>query len=150
MLACQVYKSQILTTFNHIKGFTRPAKNEFTRPGKNEKGIKMSEFIKVCTTNDLVKNSGVAALVQDTQIALFYINGQVFALNNYDPIGQANVMSRGMIGDLKGQLMVAAPLQKQHYNLQTGECLDVEGVSINTYETKLEHNNVFIKFESES
>ncbi|WP_040728267.1 nitrite reductase small subunit NirD [Thiomicrorhabdus sp. Kp2] len=105
----------------------------------------MSEFIKVCITDDLVKNSGVAALVNDVQVALFYLNGEVFALNNYDPIGKAYVMSRGMVGDLRGELMVAAPLQKQHYSLRTGQCLDVEGVVIPIYETKVEDNQVFIK-----
>ena len=105
----------------------------------------MSEFVSICSLDDLVKNSGVAALVNDVQVALFYINGEVFALNNYDPIGKANVMSRGMIGDLKGQLMVASPLQKQHYNLKTGECMDVEGVSIPTYETKLDGDQVLVK-----
>ena len=105
----------------------------------------MSEFVKVCSTDDLVSNSGVAALVNDTQVALFYINDKVYALNNYDPIGKANVMSRGMIGDLKGELMVAAPLQKQHYNLKTGVCMDVEGVSIPAYETKVENSLVFVK-----
>jgi len=105
----------------------------------------MSEFVQVCSTDDLVKNSGAAALINDTQIALFYINDEVYALNNYDPIGKANVMSRGLIGDLKGELMVAAPLQKQHYNLKTGECMDVEGVSIPTYETKIENNHVFVQ-----
>ena len=105
----------------------------------------MSEFIQVCSTNDLVKNSGVAALINDTQVALFYINDEVYALNNYDPIGKANVMSRGMIGDLKGELMVAAPLQKQHYSLKTGVCMDIEGVSIPSYEAKIENNQVFVK-----
>ncbi len=105
----------------------------------------MSEFVQVCSTDDLVKNSGVAALINDTQVALFYINDEVYALNNYDPIGKANVMSRGLIGDLKGEFMVAAPLQKQHYNLKTGECMDVEGVSIPTYETKIENNQVLVK-----
>ncbi len=105
----------------------------------------MSEFVAVCSTDDLVKDSGVAALVKDIQVALFYLNGEVFALNNYDPIGKANVMSRGMIGDLKGELMVAAPLQKQHYSLKTGQCLDVEGVSIPSYQTKIENGHVFVK-----
>lgn len=105
----------------------------------------MSEFVKVCSTDDLVKNSGVAALVDNVQVALFYINDEVYALNNYDPIGKANIMSRGMIGDLKGDLMVASPLQKQHYNLKTGVCMDVEGVSIPIYETKIEDNQVFVK-----
>lgn len=105
----------------------------------------MSDFVQVCSTNDLVKNSGVAALIDNTQVALFYINDEVYALNNFDPIGKANLMSRGMIGDLKGELMVASPLQKQHYSLTTGQCLDVEGVSIPTYEAKIENNQVYVK-----
>lgn len=105
----------------------------------------MSEFIQVCRTDDLINNSGVAALVEDVQIALFYINGDVYALNNFDPIGKAYVMSRGMIGDLKGELMVAAPLQKQHYSLTTGICMDVEGISIPVYDSKIENGNVFVK-----
>ncbi|QCU90233.1 nitrite reductase small subunit NirD [Thiomicrorhabdus sediminis] len=105
----------------------------------------MSDFIKVCNLDDLIKDSGVAALVNNVQVALFYIGDEVFALNNFDPIGQAYVMSRGMIGDLKGQLMVASPLQKQHYNLQTGECMDIEGVQIPTYESKIEDSAVWVK-----
>lgn len=105
----------------------------------------MSEFIKVCSIEDLVKSSGVAALVDGTQVALFYINDEVYALDNYDPIGKAYVMSRGMIGDLKGELMVAAPLQKQHYSLKTGKCMDIEGITIPVYETKVENNQVFVK-----
>lgn len=105
----------------------------------------MSEFIQVCLINDLVKNSGVAALIKGIQVALFYINNEVYALDNYDPIGKAYVMSRGMIGDIKGELMVAAPLKKQHYSLKTGVCLDMEGVSIPSYEAKIENNQVFVK-----
>ncbi|MBN2865736.1 MAG: nitrite reductase small subunit NirD [Thiotrichales bacterium] len=105
----------------------------------------MSEFVEVCSVDQLVKNAGVAALINETQVALYYINNEVYALNNYDPIGKAFVMSRGMIGDLKGELMVAAPLQKQHYSLKTGQCLDVEGVSIPAYQTKLENGRVFVK-----
>lgn len=105
----------------------------------------MSEFKTVCSVSDLVENSGVAALVEGVQVALFYLDGEVYALNNYDPIGQANVMSRGMVGDLKGELMVASPLQKQHYSLHTGQCLDVEGVSIPTYEAQIDNDQVMVK-----
>lgn len=105
----------------------------------------MSEFTEVCSVASLVKDAGVAALVEGEQIALFYIDGDVFVVSNYDPIGKAYVMSRGMTGDLKGNLMVASPLQKQHYSLKTGECLDVEGVSIPVYEAKIENNTVLVK-----
>ena len=110
-----------------------------------EKGEDMSEFKKVCQLSDLVSNSGVAALIEDQQVALFYVENEVFALSNYDPIGQANVMSRGMVGDLKGELMVASPLQKQHYSLNTGVCLDDEALSIPAFETKIENQSVWVK-----
>lgn len=105
----------------------------------------MSEFVNVCAKQDLVINSGVAALVNGEQIALFYINDTVYALNNFDPIGKAYVMSRGMIGDLKGNLMVASPLQKQHYNLETGVCMDLEGVSIPVYPAKIDGDQVLVQ-----
>ncbi len=105
----------------------------------------MSEFVQVCAVDSLVKNSGVAALVNGVQVGLFYINGEVFAMNNYDPVGQANVMSRGMVGDLKGELMVASPLQKQHYSLKTGQCMDVEGLAIPVYPSKVEDGQVLVK-----
>lgn len=105
----------------------------------------MSEFIKVCKTTDLVKGSGVAALVEGVQVALYWVDGQVYALNNQDPVTKANVMSRGMTGDRKGVLTVASPLQKQHYALQTGECLDIEGVSIPSYEVQVKDDVVWIK-----
>ena len=58
----------------------------------------------VCETNDLVTNSGVCALVDSQQVAIFSlkINGetQVFAISNYDPIGKANVLYRGLLGSI--------------------------------------------------
>ena len=65
----------------------------------------------VCETNDLVTNSGVCALVDSQQVAIFSlkINGetQVFAISNYDPIGKANVLYRGLLGSIGGAPVVA-------------------------------------------
>jgi nitrite reductase (NADH) small subunit len=107
----------------------------------------MSDFVEVCTLDDLVPNSGVAALIEGVQVALFYVDGEVFALNNYDPIGKAYVLSRGMVGDLQGELMVATPLYKQHYSLRTGLSLDGAEQSIPSYPTKVENEKVFVKVE---
>ncbi|MBD3820782.1 nitrite reductase small subunit NirD [Hydrogenovibrio sp. JE_KL2] len=97
----------------------------------------MSEFLQVCSVNDLVKDAGVAALVNNKQVALFYIDGQVYAIDNYDPLGQANVMSRGMTGDRQGELTVASPLHKEHYSLISGQCLDKEGIAISVYPARV-------------
>ncbi len=106
----------------------------------------MSEFIEVCSVENLVPNSGVAALINDVQIALFYVDGEVYALNNYDPAGKAFVMSRGMVGDLKGELMVAAPLYKQHYSLKTGKNIDDdEATAIPAYAVEVKGSKVWVK-----
>lgn len=102
---------------------------------------------RVCKRSDLVEGSGVCALVGTEQVALFYLpaeNPPVYALGNRDPIGKANVLSRGILGDVQGQLVVASPLYKQHFSLQTGACLEQEGVRVEVYPVRLEGDSVLI------
>ena len=61
------------------------------------------------------------------------VGEEVFAVENYDPFSNANVMSRGLVGDLQGQIVVASPVYKQHFNLRTGRCLEDESVSLRTW-----------------
>jgi len=101
----------------------------------------------VCETNDLVTNSGVCALVDSQQVAIFSlkINGetQVFAISNYDPIGKANVLYRGLLGSIGGAPVVASPLYKEHYFLETGLCKEHDDVSVTAYAVKVEGEKVF-------
>jgi nitrite reductase (NADH) small subunit len=81
------------------------------------------------------------------QVALFYLPGErseLYALANRDPIGKANVLSRGIVGDVKGELVVASPLYKQHFSLETGACLEEEGVRVEVYPVRLEGDSVLI------
>lgn len=96
-------------------------------------------WIELCKLNDLIINDGVCALVGDEQVAVFRVGDgdEVYALSNFDPFGNANVMSRGIVGDLGGKLIVASPLYKQHYDLQTGICTEDEAVSLKSYETRI-------------
>ncbi len=93
----------------------------------------MSDFKNICQVTDLIEDAGVPALLDSTPIALFYVRDRVYALDNFDPIGQASVMSRGIVGSIKGQLVVASPLYKEHYDLATGECLENPAVRLKTY-----------------
>lgn len=100
----------------------------------------------VCSVYDLQPDSGICALVQEQQIAVFYFasSQSVYALSNFDPFGQANVLSRGLIGDINGQPIVASPLYKQHFNLETGVCLEDETVKIPAYPVRVVDGNVQI------
>ena len=68
-----------------------------------------------------------------------------FALNNYDPIGKANVLSRGIIGSLSGEPVVASPLYKEHYSLKTGQCLEDESVAVDVFAVRLNNHRVEIQ-----
>ena len=96
----------------------------------------------ICTISDLPPNTGVAALVNGVQIAIFRAGDEVYALNNYCPFAKANVISRGIIGDLGGELCVASPIYKQHYTLNTGQCLEDETVKLPRYEVRLTGDKV--------
>ncbi|MDR9826705.1 nitrite reductase small subunit NirD [Vibrio sp. FNV 38] len=89
----------------------------------------------VCNASDLSPNTGICALVSGKQIAIFNCkrSEELFAIDNYDPIGQANILSRGIIGSVNGEPYVASPLYKQHFHLKTGVCLEEPTLSVATY-----------------
>jgi nitrite reductase (NADH) small subunit len=92
----------------------------------------------VCPLNDIVPDSGVCALIGGRQVAVFRVGDQqLFALANHDPFSGANVISRGIVGDLKGELVVASPVYKQHFRLDTGQCVEDESVCIPTYAVRI-------------
>jgi nitrite reductase (NADH) small subunit len=108
----------------------------------------MMQWLNVCSIDDLQPDSGVCALLEGEQIAIFLLDANVYAVGNYDPIGKANVLSRGLIGDLGGQPVVASPLYKQHFNLQTGICLEDQSVSIPIYAVRIDNDIVQINLSS--
>jgi len=104
-------------------------------------------WIDLCALADLPPNAGLAARVGDTQIALFHLpdsDEKVFALANFDPKGHANVLARGILGDIKGERVVASPLYKQHYRLTDGQCLEDEGVQVPVWTTRIEGGRVLV------
>jgi len=105
----------------------------------------------LCKVQDLVANSGVCALLNDNgheqQIALFYLpdtDKKIYALSNWDPLGKANVLSRGIVGDLNSELVVASPLFKQHFSLVTGACLEDTSVAVPVFQVHLENDLVVV------
>jgi NAD(P)H-dependent nitrite reductase small subunit len=109
-------------------------------------------WLDVCGVDDLQADSGVCALVAGKQIALFYLPKEqgIYAIDNYDPFSHANVLSRGIIGDIAGQPVVASPLYKQHFNLITGVCLEEPSVQISSYPLRIENNRIHISLTDDN
>ncbi len=102
---------------------------------------------RICKLEELMPLQGCGALIGDEQVALFLVphtEQKVFAVQNWDPIGQANVISRGIVGDVKGELCVASPLYKQHFNLETGQCIEKPDVRLKTYSVCIKDAVVFL------
>ncbi len=103
----------------------------------------------VCGIDDLVINSGVCALIDQQQVALFLIQQnqeqQAFAVSNWDPVGQANVLYRGIVGSVEDAIVVASPLYKEHYVLATGECLERDDVSVSVFDVRLDNQRVLVQ-----
>ncbi len=110
------------------------------------------KWVEACRVSDLIKNSGICSLVEGQQIAMFDIQmdeqRSVFAIANRDPIGQANVLYRGIIGSVGDQYVVASPLYKQRYSLSSGECLDDSHYKISVYPTRVDGERVFVQLTS--
>lgn len=86
-----------------------------------------AEWQEICSLDDLVAYSGISARVNGVQIALFYVpdaEPSVYALDNWCPAANANVLAHGIVGDINGELVVASPLYKEHFSLTTGQCLE--------------------------
>lgn len=86
----------------------------------------------ICHIDDIANYTGVAAMIEGRQIAVFRLNDELYAIDNFDPIGKANVLSRGIVCSIKGEACVASPLYKQHFSLATGQCVE-EDISVKCY-----------------
>ncbi|MDC5553832.1 NAD(P)H-nitrite reductase [Acinetobacter baumannii] len=104
------------------------------------------QWIDVCALDDLTPNTGAGALVGGQTVAIFRVGHEkrVYVLSNKDPFSQANVMSRGIIGDLQGERVVASPIYKQHFSLATGRCLEDKDQKLAVYPSKIVDGRVWV------
>lgn len=95
-------------------------------------------WITICEKSLLSPNTGVCAKLGEEQVAIFWesLNDTLYAVSNYDPIGDANVLSRGIIGSLGDALVVASPLYKQHFDLRTGQCIEAPEHQLKTWQVR--------------
>ncbi len=107
----------------------------------------MNDWQYCCEIDDLVPGSGVAALIDGAQVALFYLpdhESAVYGIDNLDPISGANVLAHGIVGDIRGELVVASPLYKQHYSLLGGHCLEADEC-VAVWQVRVDGERVYVR-----
>lgn len=103
------------------------------------------DWQQICPIDRLLPNTGVCARVNGRQIAIFRLGDDtVRAVDQWDPCSEANVLARGIVGDIQGEAVVASPIYKQHFSLTTGRCLEDPDKSIAAYEARVLDGQVWL------
>lgn len=107
----------------------------------------MSTWVKVGAVADMPVDSGVNFKYEDKQIAVFnFDHTEWFATQNLCPHKQQMVLSRGLLGDTKGELKITCPLHKYSFFLKDGQCLaDDKEWCLETFPVKVEDAAVYIE-----
>lgn len=105
-------------------------------------------WLPVCKATDIPADGGACALVEGEQVAIFNFarRGEWYATQNLCPHKQQMALARGMIGSTGEacEPKVACPFHKRTFSLLTGECLNGDECSIQTYPIKVEGGVVYI------
>ena len=82
----------------------------------------------MCSQHDLVNDSGVVVWLDGAQVALFYLPGMagknLYAIDNHDPQSGANVIGRGLVGSIKGDLVLRHLSTSSTFVWRHGSCLE--------------------------
>lgn len=97
-------------------------------------------FIKVCSYKDLKEKIGKRFFIDDVEIALFKVNGEVYALNNICPHQKTHLMHEGFIEDSQ----VICPVHGWKFNLLDGN-LAPGRKGLDSYEVKVINDEIHVK-----
>lgn len=85
-------------------------------------------------------------MIGNQAVAIFRLHDDsVFVLGNVDPFSGASVMSRGIVGDVAGDPVVASPVYKQHFRLADGGCIEDETISLASYRCVVSDGAVIVQ-----
>ncbi|GAC1673992.1 MAG: nitrite reductase small subunit NirD [Steroidobacteraceae bacterium] len=99
----------------------------------------------ICDLEEIIPDTGVCASLDGRQVAVFRVDDRVNAIDNWDPASGANVLSRGIVGDLGGELVVASPIYKHHYSLLSGRCVEEPALSVRTHRCRVLDGKVWLR-----
>jgi NAD(P)H-dependent nitrite reductase small subunit len=106
--------------------------------------LQTETMTRVCELEQIAPDTGVCALVDGQQVAIFRIGDNVYAISNSDPFSGANVLSHSITCCIKGQLCIASPIYKQHFCLTSGQCLEDQNVVLDTWTTEIIDGVIYV------
>ena len=102
----------------------------------------------VCRLDDILPDTGVCARVDGRHVAVFRLaDGRLHAIDNLDPKSGASVLSRGLVGNLGERIVVASPIFKNHFDLESGACLEAPEHSVQAHRVRLDGERVLVALD---
>lgn len=106
-------------------------------------------WVDVANVGELVINFGVNALVQGRDVAVFLLrDGRCLAVDNVDPIACSSVLSRGLVVERGGDVLVISPITRKAFSLTTGRCVDKPSFRIQTHKTRVHSGRIQVRLGS--
>ena len=104
--------------------------------------FQMSDFVKVASVSDLKPGENKVVNVNGTDVALYNVDGEFFAINNTclhrgGPLGE---------GFLEGDV-VTCPWHGWRFNVKTGENVMIPNMKVVNYKVKVEENDVMVALD---
>lgn len=99
------------------------------------------EFIRVCSLREIPRRRGKEVIFdEETQVAIFNIDDELYAVSNICPHQHAPVIAEGYIEDCT----IACPLHGWVYDLKTGQAIGGTG-KLKTYQIYLDGDDVMLE-----
>lgn len=99
----------------------------------------MAGFMKVATLDQLPGGTGTTVMVGDTSVALFNVDGKVYALNDTCKHAGSSLGS----GELNGKV-VRCRAHGWKYDVTTGYANGIDGFGVATYPVKVVDGNIMV------
>ncbi len=97
-------------------------------------------FIKTCRIDDLADGNGKRFIVNDVDVALFNVNGEIYAINNLCCHQHAAILHDGFIEDG----FVTCPAHGWQFSLATGRMPEGRK-GVDSYEVLVDSGDVYVK-----
>jgi nitrite reductase (NADH) large subunit len=104
-------------------------------------------WVQVGKVWDFPADGGAAVKYGRTQLAVFNFasRGEWYASQNMCPHRREFVLSRGLLGDVRGTPKVACPVHKKTFSLESGQCLGGDDLAVRVFPVKVEADDVYVQ-----
>ena len=97
-------------------------------------------WLRAMDVSELVTNTGKAVELEGQSVAVFNLDGKIYALQNHC-MHRGGPLADGYIEDSR----VTCPWHAWQFDVKTGECETMKGSKQKTFKTKIDKDQIYVK-----